>query len=155
MNQYFEILSLKETKSLEDVKKAYYKKIKKYPPESNEEMFILINEAYKKIIEYIKNHPIDRIENIDIYIDMLKAESKKIGPRNIKGYSNYLNKLINNDNFRYVSDKLIDMIITLNSEGYHSEALFITLSLKNRFREIGYIALADAYKSLEEHILNS
>lgn len=155
MNQYFEILSLKETKSLEAVKKAYYKKIKKYPPESNEEMFIIINEAYNNIVEHIKNPPIYMVENIDIYIGNLKAESKKIGPRNIKRYSNYLNKLINNDNFRYISDKLIDMIITLNSEGYHSEALFITLSFKNRFREVGYIALADAYKSLEEHILNS
>lgn len=60
MNKYFTILLLTEKASLSEVKKAYRKLAKKYHPDKNSgsnefnEKFRNIQEAYEKIIEYLK-----------------------------------------------------------------------------------------------------
>lgn len=46
MKSYYEILGIDNTATLKDIKKAYNKLVRQYPPDKEEEMFKVIREAY-------------------------------------------------------------------------------------------------------------
>lgn len=47
MENYYEILEISETAQLAEIKRAYFKMVRKYPPESDEKNFKRIREAYE------------------------------------------------------------------------------------------------------------
>ncbi|MBR1743137.1 MAG: DnaJ domain-containing protein [Lachnospiraceae bacterium] len=49
MNEYYEILGLKNGASKEEIKKAYFKMVRKHTPESDPEMFQKIRRAYEQL----------------------------------------------------------------------------------------------------------
>lgn len=51
MNTYFKVLGLEETADKQQIKKAYFKMIRKYPPERAPEEFKKIREAYDYLIQ--------------------------------------------------------------------------------------------------------
>ncbi|MEG0297454.1 MAG: hypothetical protein RR620_12115 [Clostridium sp.] len=159
MNNELKILGLKEIESKEQVKKAYYKKVKEYPPEIYSEEFILLNEAYNNVINYIENNKLYEIQdekdrvNINKIISALKKSIYDneyfLLPKMITDLFNILTL----SNFQYINNEVIDMIIELMKYGFESEALYIAYVFEKKFKDIELIDLSKAYRRLEKHIV--
>ena len=148
MEEYFKVLGLKEGATLDEIKDKYFFKVKEYPPEVNGDKFILINNAYEKIISYIKNNNI--CEEILKEVISINRDISK-GDLYIK-----INRLIDDItivNFNEMNNKIIDLIIMLKKSNYKEEALFIAIKAEYKFRDIKLKSLADAYRNLEYYLV--
>ena len=56
LNEAFKILEIDLTTNKKTIKAAYSRILKKYHPEEFPDLFIQINEAYKKTLEYAENY---------------------------------------------------------------------------------------------------
>ena len=56
MDTYYQILGLEPNASQEEIKRAYFKKIRQFSPESDPEQFQKIREAYE-LLKDAKNAP--------------------------------------------------------------------------------------------------
>ena len=56
LHEAFKILEIDLTADKKNIKSAYSKILKKYHPEEFPDLFIQINEAYKKTLEYAENY---------------------------------------------------------------------------------------------------
>ena len=68
LHKAFKILEIDLTADKKNIKSAYSKILKKYHPEEFPDLFIQINEAYKKTLEYAEDYSRrGRIENENVY----------------------------------------------------------------------------------------
>lgn len=68
LHEAFKILEIDLTADKKNIKSAYSKILKKYHPEEFPDLFIQINEAYKKTLEYAENYSRrGRTENENVY----------------------------------------------------------------------------------------
>ena len=78
LHEAFKILEIDLTADKKNIKSAYSKILKKYHPEEFPDLFIQINEAYKKTLEYAENYSgRDRDENKNDYNNFQNIEEKK------------------------------------------------------------------------------
>ena len=80
LHEAFKILEIDLTADKKNIKSAYSKILKKYHPEEFPDLFIQINEAYKKTLEYAENYSgRDRAKNRNDYSNFQNIE--KTGDR--------------------------------------------------------------------------
>lgn len=159
MKNELEILGLSEIKSKEQVKRLYYKKMKEYPPELYPEKFILLNQAYNKVLDLIENNKVyeleDKKERYDIH-NIINSVEKCVYEKKYfllpKMLSNLIS-IVGVSNFKYINSEVIEMIIRIWKADFGSEAIYISFVFEKRFIEIELYDLAKAYKRLEEHIV--
>jgi len=78
LNEAFKILEIDLTTNRKAIKAAYSKILKKYHPEEFPDLFIQINEAYKKTLEYAENYSSRyRTENKNDYNNFEDISSSK------------------------------------------------------------------------------
>lgn len=150
MKSDYEILGLDDNATFEVVKKKYYKLMKKYPPESCGEQFIIINRAYENIKNSLMEKENYLLKNI---ISIVFS-----GGRNQRDFYNYINeyiKSINKENFKVKNDEIVDLTVYLKENGYLSEALFLAFCAKKRYESLALNRLAETYVKFEEFIVNN
>ena len=78
LNEAFKILEIDLTTDKRTIKAAYSRILKKYHPEEFPDLFIQINEAYKKTLEYAENYSSRyRTENKNDYNNFENIEETK------------------------------------------------------------------------------
>ena len=72
----YNILGLSGDFEFKDIKKAYREGIKKYSPEQNKEMFLLISDAYNVLTneEYFFRHTESNLSVLDVDIKVEESE---------------------------------------------------------------------------------
>lgn len=68
MKDYYEILGLKSEASKNEIKRAYFKLVRKYPPDRYEAEFMEIREAYETLINEKTREQYDSINSIPNYM---------------------------------------------------------------------------------------
>ena len=78
LNEAFKILEIDLTADKKNIKSAYSKILKKYHPEEFPDLFIQINEAYKKTLEYAENYSRrGKTENENFYNNFQNIEKTR------------------------------------------------------------------------------
>ncbi|MGL4656585.1 MAG: J domain-containing protein [Sarcina sp.] len=163
MKSYYEILGVENTATLKDIKRAYNKLVRQYPPDKEEEMFKVIREAYDILsdtasratydtnfvreddneIEFLwdvvgktleeKNYKLAK----DLYIKILEKQPNL--PNAVDGYGFACFRLEQYEEAIEVYKKLIKLVPD-NSEYYRNFAFIYS----------GAGRSVDAYKMIEE-----
>ncbi|MGL5411372.1 J domain-containing protein [Cetobacterium sp.] len=145
---WFEILGISEQSDLDSIKKAYFKKIKEYPPEEFEREYIEINKAY---IEALNSRKKDGLGYL--YIKLVKIIEEK----DISTEENWLIreiiKGISKDNFTVENDNILKVIKLMREKELKRDVIYLIALAKKRFKELQLMGLSEAYERLESSIL--
>lgn len=145
---WFKVLEINKDSDLKTIKKAYFKKIKEYPPEEFEKEYIEINKAYREALNNKKKDSVDYL-----YESLIKFIEKK----NINNEENILIreiiKRINKDNFTIENEKILKIIKLMKKKKLEKEIIYLIALAKKRFKELQLTGLREAYERLESSIL--
>lgn len=145
---WFKVLEINKDSDLKTIKKAYFKKIKEYPPEEFEKEYIEINKAYREALNNKKKDSVDHL-----YENLIKFIEKK----NINNEENILIreiiKRINKDNFTSENEKILKIIKLMKKKKLEKEIIYLIALAKKRFKELQLTGLREAYERLESSIL--
>ena len=103
--QYYKILELSESATIEQITKAYRIKAKQFHPDVNphrdaHQYFILLNEAYQILIKYKKN---PSSFNSSTYENWMQEEKRKANAEAEKQAQMRYQEYINSDDYRYLN----------------------------------------------------
>lgn len=144
----FDILNINKYSDLDEIKKAYYKMVKIYTPEDNQEEFIKITKAYEEA-----RNSYDKLAKEKILIEKMKE--KNISEEYLEE-NKVMTKIIDNidkENFEIENEKILKTIKELNLRGLKREALFMTVLARVKFEKINLKGLSEAYRRLEDFIV--
>lgn len=144
MEEDFRKLGIGRTRDLNRIKKAYYKKVKEYPPEDHGDEFIIINNAYRNIMSNFEE------DKIKIIVENLRdnEESRKALYKSFREYVGY----VDNWNFTSMNREIVNLVMALKKKEYLGEALYLAYIAEVKFGKLQLYGLADAYRKLEEYI---
>lgn len=144
MEEDFRKLGIGRTRDLNRIKKAYYKKVKEYPPEDHGDEFIIINNAYRNIISNFEE------DKIKVIVENLRdnEESRKALYKSLREYIEY----VEDWNFTRMNRDIVNLVMTLKKKEYLGEALYLAYIAEVKFGKLKLYGLADAYRKLEEYI---
>jgi len=95
MKDYYEILGLESSASKVEIKKAYFKLVRKYPPDRYEAEFMKIREAYETLSNEKTRIEYDSINNLStIMKENYNFVRKQLGEGDISGAIKNLEKMI-------------------------------------------------------------
>lgn len=144
----FEVLNINKYSNLDQIKKAYYKMIKIYPPEDNQEEFIKINKAYKEARAYCSKGI-----NYRYLLEKIKKKNASKEYLEENELMRYIVENINKENFESENEKILELVKELNLKGLKREALFIIVLARIKFEKMDLKGLSGAYKRLEDSIM--
>ena len=126
LNEAFKILEIDLTTNRKAIKAAYSKILKKYHPEEFPDLFIQINEAYKKTLEYAEN-----------YSDRGRAENKN-------EHNNFQNMETTRD--RYFEDIFEnDGEFNKNSQTFQEENTYSSKKYKTMFDDMNILEYIELF----------
>lgn len=113
MENYYEILNIKKSFTLEELKKAYAKKVREYPPEDKKKEFQLIVNAY----------------------EVLKSNEKKKN-YDFKLYNDEFQENLIKRNYKEAEEKLNLMLQCINEKSIYYIDLIALATLNNKNEEV-------------------
>lgn len=142
-------LELNEEATTEQIKKAYFRKVREFPPEENPEKFIEIRKSYEEILTYNNSREYE-FNLIRKYFKVMRFYINDSNEKEINEYCIRVKKIINIENFRIVSDELVDLILYSKFKGNRKLTLELTEVFLEDFKRLGLIKLSNRYLVLKK-----
>lgn len=158
METNIKTLGIRGELTIETVKKAYFNKIREYPPEEYEDEFIEINKAYEEIVEYLNNVEGEKEnllikDTLDLFFTVLNKGIETSDMQLVNNTILAISNMVNIYSFQFISDYSVDYIIKLNQLKCYWEARLLIIYLEKAFNSLGLLQLGKTYRELEMFIL--
>lgn len=141
-------LGVNDNYNLEILKEAYYKQVRKFPPQKYPEKFIKVTKSYNNLIRLFN----ESISDENKYFKILNNEGSKESIEIKDLIIAEINK-VTIYNFSRENDILLDTIIKLKNNKRYEQAMLIAYIAQQRFKSIGLGGLSDAYDNLIHFII--